>query len=330
MRKVGVGLVGCGVIGVMWAKVISQLDSTELVAACDPDLEKGNSLGAKFKVKCFSNHRDLLQMAEVEVLLVASPASTHGPITVESCQVGKHVYCEKPMALSLKECDRMIQAAKENKVKLMVGQVLRFFALIAETKRIVDSGVLGEPVSIFILRFWDKWDYADWRTKKDLSGGLLIEFDIHELDFMRYICGDVEAVFAMMGNSGSGKVSYQDIAFVLLHFNSGAMGCLHSNLAAELGGFDLKIQGRKGTLSWDFRQGVIKYKTMSGQSKQIELEVVSSEDPYKQAFGYFIESIQKDKEPIVSGLEGKRAIELAEAAYLSAKRKELVRLPLNE
>jgi len=329
VKKIRVGLIGCGIIGSFWAKVLSQLEEVRIIGVCDVDLEKTRSLSSKLGVKSFAHHQDLLQIHEIEAVLVVTPNYTHCAITLEASQAKKHVYCEKPMALSVDDCGRMIRACEKNEIKLAIGQNGRFLSIFAKIKEILDSGILGEPVSISISRFWDYWDYTPWRSKKNLCGPLLFEFDIHELDLMRYLCGDVKAVFAMMGNSSSVEVDYQDIAFVLFHFASGAVGSLHSNLASRIGEFEGKIQGEKGTLFFDFPRQLIKYKTVSGQSKEIELGELSLEESYKQSFRHFAESIWEDKTPIVSGGEGRAAIELAEAAYVSAERKSLVRLPLN-
>ena len=286
-----------------------------------------DELGARM----FEDYREMLAGDTIDAAIVAVPNFLHAETAIEAAASGKHVFCEKPMALTVDDCDRMIEAAKSSNVKLAVGQVLRYLPVFSKVKEIVDSGILGAPFSIVIHRLSSgSWGNPQhWRMKAELCGGMLYELNIHELDYMRYICGDVDSVSAVMGNYlQTDSRDYEDTAHIMLHFENGGAGTLIAGQCSSMGGFDGKIHCEKGTIHFDNGKSLVVYKPFDGEAVTLEKEDIKSEPGVRRELRYFVEAINQDGEPGVSGEEGRKAIEIVQAAYISSSEKREVPLPL--
>ena len=200
---------------------------------------------------------------------------------------------------------------------------------VVEMKEIADSGVLGEPFSMYISRLsGGSWGNPQrWRMKTELVGGILYEVSVHELDFLRYICGDVECVSASMGNFiHADDRDYEDTAHVMLRFKNGGAGTLIAGQCSSMGGYEGKIHCRKGSMHFDNRKSMVTYKPFDGEVVKFGKDDMKTEPGVARELRYFIESIVEDKEPAISGEEGKKVIEIVQAAYISAKEGREVRL----
>jgi len=330
MEKVKLGLIGCGSMGSSLANACGTLDNAEVVAVCDVDSGRVNDLAGRIGAKGYSSHAEMLSMADIDAVIIASPGRMHALHAVDSAAAGKHIFCEKPMALSVEDCDRMIEAARNHNVKLMVGQVLRYLPVFDRIKRIIDSGELGRPFSISIARIGDgrgAWAIP-WRRRKSESGGILFEVSVHEIDFMRYIAGDIDRVAAFAGRYVHRDIDYEDTIQVLLHFVSGGIGSLLAGQSSAIGAYDGKILCTKGSIFFGRGDASIVYKLFDGEEVMLKGEDLEVENPVRRELRYFVESIINDTEPPIPGEEGKKAVEVAQAAYLSVERMGEVKLPL--
>ena len=328
--EVKVGLIGCGNMGSGLASACSKLEGATVVGVADPVAENAGKLADELNARAFDDHRDLLA-EDIDAVIVAVPNFRHAEVSIAAAESGKHVFCEKPMALTIDECDEMIQAAKANRVKLMVGHVLRYLPVFSKMKEIIDSGILGEPFSIYVSRLGGgSWgNPQSWRMKAAMCGGMLYELNVHELDYMRYICGDVDSVSALMGNYMQFDTrDYEDTAHVMLKFRSGAIGTLMAGQCSSMGGYEGKIHCRKGTMHFDNGRRLVTYKAFSGEPVKLEAEDMKTEPGVGRELRYFVEAITEDKEPAVPGEEGRKVIEIVQAAYISAREGRDVKLPL--
>jgi len=330
--EVKVGLIGCGNMGSGLVKNCAQLENAVAAGVSDPVVEKAEKLGEELHVPAFGDHTDLLKVEDIDAVIVAVPNFRHAEVSIAAAENGKHVFCEKPMALTIGDCDKMIQAAKANGVKLMVGQVLRYLPVFAKMKEIMDSGILGEPFSMYVSRLsGGSWGNPQhWRMKADLCGGVLYEVSVHELDYMRYICGDVDRVAALMGNYlQNDSRDYEDTVHLTLHFKNGGIGTLIVGQCSSMGGYEGKIHCRKGTMHFDNGKRIVTYKTFDGEAVKLEAEDMKTEPGVRRELRYFIEAIIEDKEPAIPGEEGRKVIEVVQAAYISAREGRSVELPLH-
>lgn len=322
------GLIGCGLMGRPLAEWIVALEDAEMVAVCDTNLESAKTFGEKLKVPYYTSHSELLQKADIDAVIISTPHDTHRQITLDCATAKRHIFLEKPMALSVKECDEMIEAAEKNNVKLMVGQVLRLLPLFYKVREIVGSGTLGEPLSAGITRIGTERLWG-WWYKRKFSGGLLFMVSVHELDLLRSILGEPETIYALAAPKIRDEIDFEDLIMVTLGFKSGAIGSLHASMSAALGCYDGKIICRRGALLFSLSGQTIEYQA-EGKEKVVlgakDLEGI--EDGYRHELRSFVEWVTKGIKPVLTAQDGRNAIEMAQAAYLSIERGAPVELPL--
>jgi predicted dehydrogenase len=330
--EVKIGLIGCGNMGSGLIKNCSKLDNVKVTGVTDSVAEKAVKLADELGVQAFNSQSEMLESPDLDAVIVAVPNFLHAETSITAAKCGKHVFCEKPMALTVAECDKMIQAAKDSNVKLMIGQVLRYLPVFNKMKEIIDSGVLSDPFSIYISRLsGGSWGNPQhWRMKSELCGGVLYEVSVHELDYMRYICGEVDSVSAYAGNYlQSDNRDYEDTIHVNLHFKNGGIGTLITGQCSSMGGYEGKIHCKKGTIHFDNGRSLVKYKPFDGEIVDLGSEDMKTEPGIRRELRYFIESVVEDKEPAIPGEEGRKNIEVIQAAYISVKEGHTVKLPIS-
>src|SRR6185369_12169814 len=208
LAKVRWGLIGCGDIS--RRRVAPALrDSTlcELVAVSRARSELADSFAREFGARRWSaDWHDFLMDYEIDAIYVATPVHLHAEQTIAAAERGKHVLCEKPMALNVAECDRMIAACRANDVKLGVAYYRHFYPAVRRVKELVDSGELGVPVVAQINAF--EWldpqasDARSWLIRKELAGGgPMFDFGCHRIAVLLDIFGDVREVKATLANT---------------------------------------------------------------------------------------------------------------------------------
>jgi predicted dehydrogenase len=325
--QLGVGVIGCGNMGGALARACARLPAARIVAVSDPVKERAEALAGELGASSFDSTDGLLHTRHVDAVIVASPGFLHEEHAVQAASAGKHVFCEKPMALSVASCDRMITEASAHHVKLMVGQVLRYVPLFAQIKELVRD-TLGQPVSMQITRISEDWGVpSPWRFRKDQSGGILYEVSVHELDFMRYVAGDVDQVAAYAGQSVRTSADYEDSIQVLVHFGGGGHGSLFASRAASMGAYHGTLLCVHGTLFLDSAKGELRYRVFDDQEVVLGPQDMPTEPPIERELRYFVECVLNDTTPAIPGEEGRKAVQIIEAAYLSAQEGRMIRVP---
>jgi predicted dehydrogenase len=188
-------LVGCGFMGRMHANVYRLLPNAELVAVVDHRAAKAEEFSKAFGVPGFSTMEQALAEVPCEAVDLCLPTYLHADFTIRAAQQGKHVICEKPMALTLAEADAMIQATQNAGVQLLIGHCIRFWPEYALLKEIVDDQRLGNLRSINLTRFgqFPSWSSENWLADESKSGGGVLDMHIHDSDFMLFLLGQPES-----------------------------------------------------------------------------------------------------------------------------------------
>jgi len=319
-----VGLISCGSMGMSLGKAMAASGAARLVAVADVDETKASAAAAELGAEPYSSHTALLAHPGLDAVIVAAPPFLHAPIALDAIAAGKHVFVEKPFAVTLEACDQVIAAARAAGVRLMVGQVLRYYPTWRRLREMVAEGLVGRPVGIQMTRVgggWGTWQ-TPWRREMAKSGGILMEINAHEIDFLAVIGGEVERVYGAMGNYGETGCDYPNLAYVSLHFRSGAVGLLHTSQTSAIGEISGKIEGEGGTLSYRdgfSRDGVILHAQPGGKSTSYRIGDLPSDPPVEAEMREFATAIVEGRDPAVSGEEGRRAVAIALAAYRSAE-----------
>ena len=324
-----VGLIGCGLMGRMLADSFHRMRDARVVAVCDPLSSSREGAARAYEAEAYADYRELLERPDIGAVMIAAPNHLHRDLTIAAAAAGKHIFCEKPMALSVADCDQMIAAAESAGVKLMVGQVLRLMFPFSRMKELTTEGALGLPVCVDICRLGGV-SRTGWRARRDLSGGFLLEVNVHELDLMRHLCGEVQQVSAYGGRFVRQEVDYADVYQVNLLFRSGAVGHLHAGCAGATDTYCGMVICPTGTLSFGPEWLVGRLQRDGAHAAEIlERGEGAKPDGIDWEVASFVAWVLRDEPPVVTASDGRAAVELAEAAYLSMEQRRPVDLPLN-
>ncbi|MHB1347956.1 MAG: Gfo/Idh/MocA family protein [Candidatus Humimicrobiaceae bacterium] len=335
-----VALIGAGFIGHAHASALCQIKNAQIVAVVDNFEENGKKMSQELNTKYFKNIDELLVNTDADLIDICVPTFTHPEIAIKAANAGKHVLCEKPLALSLKDADEMIKAAKANKIKAMTGHVLRFWPEYVKIKELVDSGCIGAPVHAFCERLavTPDWQVGNWDKSEKFSGGAAIDLHIHDLDLLIWLFGRPEIIKAQgvpdPSNPKEGGFSH---IFTTAQFKNGKSGFAEGGWAFK-GAFPftmaVRILCEKGTVEWIFRAG----KNIEERSQAANIKVYNNDgsvttiealqsDAFLNELTYFIDCIEKNK-PIENATfeDGRAALEFALASIKSAREQSIIKL----
>jgi UDP-N-acetyl-2-amino-2-deoxyglucuronate dehydrogenase len=252
-QKIRFAIIGCGRIAERHAEHMKQRGV--VVAVCDIIPGKANKLALPYKAKAYYNEDDLLkEVTDIDVVAVCTPNALHAGHTIKALQAGCHVLCEKPMALSVSDCEEMIRVAYESNRQLFVVKQNRFNPPVAALKKALDEGRLGKIYSIQLSCFWSRnaaYYHNSWKGTLSMDGGTLYTQFSHFIDILYWMFGDVKLVRAITANyAHTNIIEFEDTGVVILEFNSGAIGTLHytvNSYGKNMEG-SLTVVGEKGTV----------------------------------------------------------------------------------
>jgi predicted dehydrogenase len=246
-RKVKLGILGVGRIGLHHALNLSRIPEAELVAFADPD-EKRAERAAKMTgiERWYSDPDQLIQQRNVEAILVSTPSDTHAKVALRVFEARKDVLCEKPLATDLRDAERVIEAAREARSKLQVGFMRRFDPAYASAKRRIEEGIIGKP-TIFTSNSRDPFPPPAWACDPRKGGGLPIDMHSHDYDLARWLVNsEVRRIYAegetLVYNKTKEEVpEFVDNIVITLKFQSGAMGAITGSQHARYG-YDVRTE----------------------------------------------------------------------------------------
>ncbi len=345
MTQIHFGLIGCGFISKNHLLAIAKCEQAELIAVSDIQrarMEEAVNIyhresGEPKEVKYFEDYTDLLMNPQIDAVVIATLSGFHFDMCKNALLAGKHVILEKPMALSLEESNQLIELAEEQNRKLMICHQLRFRPLMQRIKSVISEGKIGKPylgvASIRINRSLDYYKAAAWRGNWETDGGMLINQGIHLVDLLQWFLGDVETVYGEISSNSDIKET-EDVALGIIHFQNQAKGLIEANIVTQPNnlGYSLSIFGEKGTISIEGRS-LNKISRWYIEGEETNLSDISRiiEDTNEQVYMYknFMEAINEpDKQLLLDGVEGKKALEIIFGIYQSSLTKNTVHLPI--
>lgn len=340
-RPLRFAIVGCGVIAPTHARCIVELPGADLAAVCDLLPERAERLARQYPAEVFTDYRRMFEQADIDVVEVLTPSGMHAEIGVAAAQAGKHVIVEKPMDVTLEKADRLIQACRAANVKLGCIFQHRFDPAVMALKEAIGQNKLGRlnfgGSHTKWYRAQEYYDSGDWRGTWALDGGgALINQSIHYVDLLQYILGPVEEIHAYTATRAHERIEVEDIAVASIKFRSGAVGLLEGNTSAYPGFCArLDVYGSDGSVIIENDQ-IAEWRLRSGEASPVEREAVgfiggsSSKDiwhhSHRRQIEDMIEAIRTNREPLVNGEEGRKALQIVLAVYESARSGETVKL----
>ena len=332
MDSLSIAIVGCGSFGQHMADLMARLACLKVAAVCDPDEEKSQPLAQSLGVPAYASFRRCLEESRAAAVALFTPNHLHAPMAIAAAEAGKHVFCEKPMAMNVAECYAMIEAAEANRVKLMVGHKRRLRPQYAKMAEIVRGQRYGRPLAVQVNGFYGR-ELWDWWTRRETGGGLLFHAGVHDLDFLRHACGEVGTVFARSPVKTHHGTDFEDALALLIQFESGTVATLQvspfSPQRTFRQAFGVHFVLERGDLVYDPVETTV---TVQGRGEPVQRFQFDNEAGFEQAYRTELESfaawVGRDAEPVLTGWDGLRCVEIMEAAQLSAYSGRQVQLPL--
>lgn len=324
------GIVGCGHIAHKHVAAIAAVEGAQLVAVCDTNPERL----AEFAVNGVEGYSDLAEMlqTDIDVVCICTPSGLHPRLTIQVAEAKKHVVVEKPMALTLEDADRMIEACERNGVKMAVVHPNRFRPAILELRHKLDEGAFGKIGHANATVRWNRnqayYDQAPWRGTKAMDGGVLMNQAIHNMDLLLWMMGEVEEVSSYHATRLR-KIESEDTSVSVMRFKNGALGVLEAAVTIYPKNLEesLSIFGETGTAvvggpnaNW-IKQW--KFENLSDEEAALTVQRVENDPFGTPGHQCIIEdmtaAIREDRTPIVSGEEGRQALSLVIACQQSAE-----------
>ena len=316
-----VGILGAGTMGSMHANCYAQLPDVEVVAIADKRTDLARKVAEPLGAQVYEEADELIEKADVDIVDVCLPTPMHKEFVVKAARAGKHVFCEKPLALTIEDGEEMINECEKAGVKFMVGHVLRYFHEYVAIKKQIDAGAIGKPAVVRASRCASQpLGWQDWYRKREMSGGVCLDLIIHDFDFLRWCFGDVERVYAKGTTFTDIPVEY---ALVTLRFKNGVIAHVEGSWAHSGFFTTFEAAGTDGLLYFDSRTAspIRIFVRRKGEEKAA-VEVPESpvnESPYLREIRHFVECVAQDKEPEITGRDALEAIRIAIAALDSMK-----------
>lgn len=355
LKKIKTGIIGYGFRGKGVARNILADDNYQIMAIADIDnrvLEDARKTPALEDVQISKDYKKILEIDEIEAVFVITPQLTHRDITVDAFNAGKSVYCEKPMALTIKQCDEMIEASRKADKVLMIGQQMRYHAHLNKMKDLIDKGEIGKPVMLWLKEFRNPFpETMKWAFNKNKSGGLLVEKNCHHFDlFNWFAASEPVQVFTSGGQDVvhkpfSIKSDILDNAWVVVDYENGARAmlgiCMFAGLPHKyecgIGTHmrDIGIIGEKGIMrtgGFDLGENVEVRYSHNANRVIYEINIEGNvPNPYNRRGDRgilikFAQCLREGVKPEASGEIGKMAIAVSLAAEKSAKEKRVVKI----
>jgi len=314
VKRIGVAVIGAGFWGKNHARVFKELDETELIAVCDIDAEKAKNLAKQFSVETYTSVGKMLGRADIEAVTICTWSTSLAKEALKALKAGKHVLVEKPMAANSKQAEKLLKTAEKEGLHLTVGFLMRFIPGIQYIKESIEKRTIGELVCATAKRV-SQWPerIGDVGVVKDLA--------IHDIDMMRYLFGgDPVAVYAKTGNMKHKK--FEDYAHIMLTFEGGKNAFIESNWLTPYKTRVLVVTGSEAIAKIDY----ITQELMIENAKETIQPRLPWQEPLKLELRHFVNCILGKEKPLVTGMDGFKAIKIAEAALKSSKTGKLVKL----
>ncbi len=331
--KVNVGIIGAGRIGKLHAEHLAyRVSGANIIAIADIFLEAAEKCAADFQIpSAVQDYREIMENPDIEAVIICSSTDTHARMIEEAAAARKHVFCEKPIDFDLARIDRALKAVDKAGVKLQVGFNRRFDPNFKHVREMVAAGKIGTS---HILRITSRDPGPPPIEYIKVSGGIFLDMTIHDFDMARYLIGDeVSEIYAaggVMVDPEIGKAGDIDTAVITLLFENGTIGTIDNSRKAMYG-YDQRVEvfGSEGMVAVSNNTpDTAVYSNAEGVHSSLPLFffVERYTESYVAEMKEFIECIQQDKTPSVTGIDGRIPVVMGYAAIKSYEENRPVKL----
>lgn len=323
-RKVRFAVLGCGGISQSHLQGIERTEEADLVAVCDANEQRARDCAARLGVRAYTSYAELLHQPDVDAVCICTPSGMHAEQTVMAAEAGKHVVCEKPMAIRLEDVDRMIDACERAGVRLTTIFPRRLSPTAQYVKRLIDEGRLGKlSLCAGYVKFYRDqayYDSAGWRGTWAMDGGgAMMNQGIHTVDLLQWLAGPVDSLFGYAKNVLR-DIEVEDTAVAVLRFRSGALGTIEATTTAyEQPGHRIVLHGDKGTVI--LTNDAITTLDIVGEEVAIpELPPFQAvPDGHAAQIRDMAQAILEGRPPRITGEDGRHSLEIILGTYESTR-----------
>jgi predicted dehydrogenase len=346
----GFGIVGCGMIANFHARAIREIRGAKLVGCYSRRAEQAQKFSGEHGCRAFDSLPSMLAAPEIHVVTVCTPSGAHLEPTIAAAKAEKHVIVEKPLEITLKRCDRMIETCAKHGVTLATVFPSRFHRSTTLLKQAVDAKRFGK---LTLAEAYVKWyrsqayyDSGAWRGTWDLDGGgALMNQAIHSVDLLTWLMGPVAEICAQTATLAHERIAVEDTAVASLRFESGALGVIEASTAVYPGYLKrIEIHGSAGSaameeediVAWDFAKSTRADAAIKRQMSERISTAGGASDPkaighhgHAALFQNLLGALRGTEPLLCDGREGRRSVEIILAIYKSAETGKSMTLPLS-
>ncbi len=358
--RVGTALIGCGKVGETHARAFASLPESRFVAVYDDDPVRAEQFAGRYGVRAYTNIQQILGDKDVQAASICTPHFTHADLAVACANAGIHPLIEKPMATDLKGCDRAIAAAEEAGVKLGVVSQRRFYEPVLRAKQAIEAGKIGQPIvgTVVVMGWRDEAYYRldPWRGKwATEGGGVMLTQTTHQLDLFQWFMGPIDELFGYWANLNHPSVEVEDTAVAVVRFRNGGLGTVLVSNSQKPGFYGkIHVHGSNGAsvgVQTDGGSPFVSGVTEAVDPPYNDIWTVPGEEHLRAGWQAederrsqtmdvmthyhalqirdFLQAIRDDREPAVTGREGRKHVELFTAIYRSQRDCHPVKFPLD-
>ena len=269
-----------------------------------------------------------------KVVLVTVPTALHVPVTLEAACRRCHLFIEKPLSSSWAGVERLLQVVRQNGLVTLIGCNMRFHPGLRQLKSLLTDGAIGNVIGARVevgqyLPDWHPWeDYRQsYSARRELGGGVILDA-IHEIDYIRWLLGEVAGATCVAGKLSRLEIDTEDVAAILLRFENGAVGEVHLDYIQRAYRRTCQIIGEDGTLHWDYTAGEVRW--FSAQTKQWKTYGNpcgwEANQMYLDEMRHFLRCLEGEEKPVANVFDAARVLQIALAAKESAQQQRWIEL----
>lgn len=325
-------VVGCGSIGERHIKNLTTISPHSRIIATDTSDERLSLMRERYGIEtCKTLAEGFIE--QVDAVVICTPPNSHVLIALAAIHNNAHVFIEKPLSNSLSGVDQLLEMAYTSSRVVFVGYCFRFNAGLLAAKKLIDSGQLGRVLFANAefgqyLPDWRPWqDYVrSYTAKKELGGGILLDGS-HEIDYLRWLIGEVKRVSCFADKLSTLEVETDDTACLLLEFANSCLGMIHLDFVRRDYSRSCEIVCEKGTIKWNYQENTLKIFRQDTRRWETNVYLPSeADDMYIAEMSHFLACINKTEKPLIDVAEGLRTLKVVLAAVASSNKREVVQL----
>ena len=359
MEKLKTGIIGCGKVGDFHAKAFEALENSEFTAVCDNNIERARAFADRYGVKAYDDIEAMIRECGLDVVSICTPHPLHANPAVIAADCGCNVLIEKPLASSLEDCDRIIEAGDRNHVTIGTLVQRRFYRPCMRIHQAIEDGKIGRPVlgMVTMLGWRDKnyYDSDPWRGSwKGEGGGVMVNQAPHQIDLLQWYMGEVDEIYGVWKNLNHPYIEVEDTAVAVIKFKNGGVGNIvvsNSQNPALFGkvhifgenGAGVGVQTDGGAMFVAGMSSITEAPyndlwTVAGEENMLETwkredtDFFNSVDSmyyyHREQIKDFVDAVQEGEKPLVDAREGRKTVEIFTGIYRATETNSVIKFPI--